>query len=184
MINICYNHVDVDKSDKGQLLKQVNSLKKWFEDEKSGKSNRDNIVNAFSKIIELINKIIEYMEWDEKEIANLKKEWHKYRKDKKKDNGDLKGNTEEEEKEIEELSKKSSDKFSDKELIGLIKGTINSNKNISDQDILKSLRNDDNYKNWEEKALQDYIKHVREGKKQESYTIRKRLQRLLERAEA
>lgn len=114
LINLAYNHVDVDKKDKAILLQETKFLNKVF---KQDKGERDNIVKHFTKLLETLNKICDYMEWTSEGIINqAKAKVNKVLGNKgntEKEKAEIEGKVKEEEPEQQSLSDSDLNKLAD-----------------------------------------------------------------------
>lgn len=169
LVNLCYNHVDVDEGDKADLLNATKELNNIF---KEPKGDRDKAVKYFTNLLSTVNKICEYMKWeDKKSLEILIKEFL------------AKGNTEKENKDIEDKASKRTEEYIE------LKNTINSYWNKKNDDGSRKYSKEqikdmmmDSDKGYKESMIDDIINKL---PKQESFIDNvKELQRLLEAAEA
>ena len=169
LVNLCYNHVDVDENDKADLLNTTKQLNEIF---KQPKGDRDKAVKYFTKLLSTLNKICDYMKWENKKTLEiLIKEFL------------AKGNTEKENKDIEDKASKRTDEY--KELEDLINSYWNKKNDDSSRKYNKEQIKDmimDSDKVYKESMIDDIINKL---PKQESFIDNvKELQTLLEAAEA
>ena len=83
LVDACYNHTQVDMKDKTNLSRLIKQLYKLFKEWQKDKSApvRDDVLKYFSQLIVLLNKICDYLKW------NNPNDWWSYVKlfNKKKD---------------------------------------------------------------------------------------------------
>ena len=111
LVNLCFNHNEVDKKDKADVRKYTKKVDIIFK--KKEKAKIDEARKNFNSLLNTLNKICDYMEWDDSNnIINVIKTWNSKRK------GNV-GNTNKELQDIKNAGKKKDQEQS---------GTIDYNK--------------------------------------------------------
>ena len=66
LVDACYNHTQVDMKDKTNLSRLIKQLYKLFKEWQKDKSApvRDDVLKYFSQLIVLLNKICDYLKWN------------------------------------------------------------------------------------------------------------------------
>lgn len=171
LVNLCYNHTEVDKNDKAYLLNYTQKLNKLFSNQNS---SRDEIVKIFQQLLEVINKICNYMKWKEKNAIIKLIDNYRFNK----------GTTEKEQSEIENKASKVSDKYQE------LKNKINNYWTTKDEngeykytkEQIKDIMMDapERYKEQDIDSILNSLK----TDQQESYSFANHLIKLIEKAEA